>query len=233
MNYGNYGRDLLLELKRSDNHAASSAAAPSLPAYNDTLVTAALDDLTLHVQALHNQVTASQLKKQQAKPSKEERPSMMLQAAAIQRNKRCLLTYHWVRLQRMQQQYYWRNDGEKSEGNSDPQKSSPLAPAEEEFLRDYRDLQRRYVQSCLGGGTTMVDDLRTHATHPPAATDRVVVRVNDGGGSMNDDNNNNGPVVLASGQTVDLGTPGATHCLLWSDVQDMVRTGVLQVLHEE
>jgi hypothetical protein len=213
MNYGNYGRDLLLELQNR------SGDDTTVPAYNDTLVSATVLDLALHVQALNDQVKAvTTAASATAAKSVHVRPSIMLQTAAIQRNKRCLLTYHWVRLQRLQQAYYWNETSE----NTDPVGIATLAPAEQEFLREYRQLQARYNAS------VPVDDLRAHATNPPLTNDRVLVRV----GIMTEQQQQDGPIVLESGQTVHLQT-GATHFLLWSDVEDMVRAGILTILGEQ
>jgi len=197
MNYGRHGRDLLLELKRSEDKNGTG-----LPAYNDELVANCLQDFKLHVQALQDQVDVNQ------KPSMQVRPSILLQNAAIQRNKRCLLTYHRIRMQRIQT-CYWQQ-------NLDPK---VLCPAEMEYLQDYSDLIQRYTQA-----TCQWDDLRAHHM-PPQPFDRCQVRVMDG-------SQFEGPIVLESGQSVVL-SKGSTHYLLWSDVEEYVRNGQLQVLNGE
>jgi hypothetical protein len=96
MNYGNHGRDLLLELSRSSAAGSSSASEPALTAYNDETVRNCLQDLKLHVQALQDQVEAnsntqnnSQSGGSGGKPSVAVRPSSLLPNAAIQRNAAC------------------------------------------------------------------------------------------------------------------------------------------------
>ena len=210
MNYGNYGRDLLLELKRSEGTA-------ELPAYNDATVTACLEDLALHVQALQDIVTAAAASSSQ-KVSQEVKPSLMLQEAAIRRNKRCLLTYHWVRLQRLQkqQQQTQTEDSSSIAGITTPDKDQHLAPAEQEFLREYRQLQETYAMGLP------VDGIKS--SFPPLNVDRVLVRVVEEIGS--------GTIVLGSGQAVHF-VPGATQYLLWTDVEDWVRAGKLVLMQGE
>ncbi|GAX11548.1 hypothetical protein FisN_22Lh238 [Fistulifera solaris] len=206
MDFGRYGRELLLELKRSN------------AAYNDTLVSSCLQDLNLHVCALGDQVAAAsrdQHASTDGKPklSMSVRPSILLQEAAIHRNKRCLLTYHWVRLQRIQKQYW----SPRQEENEEPQQ---LGPAEEDFLQAYQQLHQRYAQNTL----PFVDDLRAHAGLPPLNTERVLLRVVTAP--------TEGPVVLASGVSVEFRV-GATHFLPWNDVEEWVRKGHLRVLTGE
>lgn len=206
MDFGRYGRELLLELKRSN------------AAYNDTLVSSCLQDLNLHVRALGDQVAAASRDQDattEGKPklSMSVRPSILLQEAAIHRNKRCLLTYHWVRLQRIQKQYW--NPQEQ-----DNEEQQPLGPAEEDFLRAYQRLQQNYARNTL----TFVDDLRAHAGLPPLNTDRVLLRVVTVP--------TEGPVVLASGVSVEFRV-GATHFLPWNDVEEWVRKGHLHLLTGE
>jgi len=277
MNYGHYGRDLLLELKRSSagdvastTGAAAAAGAGTggggsstmLPAYNDALVSSALQDLRLHVRALNDQVEASaaaaaaaadkgssgggssRQQQQKQKLSMNVRPSILLQNAAVQRNKRCLLAYHVERANRIKAGLYWQgqnggdeNDRPKSAGggggvaakNRNPQ----LCPAEQVFLDSYRDLVRRYAENC---GFPDGDDLRGYGAVPPlAGNERVQVRVVrpiEGGGGGGDDKADD-DVVLNSGATAVLSTVGSTHYLLWDDVEEYVRTGHLSVLEVE
>lgn len=196
----------MLELKRSN------------AAYNDTTVSACLQDLNLHVRALGDQVAAASSRNQDAtneqKLSMSVRPSILLQEAAIHRNKRCLLTYHWVRLQRIQKQYW---NQQQQQGNEE---QVPLGPAEVDFLQAYEQLQQKYVQRTLPD----VDDLRAHAGLPPLNTERVLLRVVTVP--------TEGPVVLASGVSVEFNV-GATHFLPWNDVEEWVRKGHLHLLTGE
>jgi len=289
LNYGHYGRDLLLELARCRDVTVAAAATSLVPAYNDVLVANAVQDLRLHVQALHDQHQAVLHMNKNAsaaaaataaatatpgshKPSMAVRPSILLQTAAIQRNKQCLLAYHVERVKRFCH-LYWKgcdlnrqnssssssssNYNSSSSGggetipseraamntlSSSSSSSSPLfqamCPAERDFLSQYSDLVARYAQACH----LEPDDLRAYGGHPPlSATDRVQVRVirmakKEKADRTNDDNDNdedeNGPIVLESGTVVQF-TPGSTHYLLWTDVEEYVRKGMLVVLEGE
>ena len=108
--YGNRGRQLLLDLKNS----------AFLPAYNEELVRITLHECNLHydeLSDLHNATTASRdslaassstttggISKDTARtkePPIEYSPAMTLHAAALERNKRCLLAYHSYRLDKL------------------------------------------------------------------------------------------------------------------------------------
>lgn len=284
--YGHYGRDLLLELQRcrdvttsaslssASGMGSSLSAASLLPAYQDELVANALQDVRLHVQALHDQHQAVVLQSQAAaataanangadavshKPSLAVRPSLLLQTAAIQRNKQCLLAYHVERVRRMSH-LYWigcdehllgPNFSEQPLSSSSvsssykvPSQSSGstariLCPAERDFLQRYRSLIANYAATACGAlGQANHDLLRAHGSHPPSPTDRVQVRVPATDASGNQHKNEqekeeeDGAIVLESGTVVQL-TPGSTHYLLWSDVEDYVRKGRLQILEGE
>jgi hypothetical protein len=228
MIYGQHVRDLLLELKRSDDGVTIDATSTTVPAYNDASVSLALEDFNLHVQALNDQVEAAKAAaaasgpSAPAKPSLEVRPSMLLQNAACHRNKRGLLAYHWVRLQRIQELYYWQN-GEtqtlEDAGDLNPYKN--LCPAEADFLRKYQEIVARYTANAL----PEVTDFRAHCTAPPLTIDRVLCRVVD-------ETPFAGPIVLESGQTVNL-TAGSTHYLIYADCEEYVRSGALQLLETE
>jgi GINS complex subunit 1 len=209
MNYGQHGRDLLMELKRSEGNGLTEGV--SLPAYNDKSVQSALQELTLHVQALNDQVESTRELSPDGKPPISVRPSILLQSAAIQRNKRCLLAYHQTRLDRIQQLYYWQSQEASEES---------MCPPEIEFLRDYEKLVQSFQAS-----TGVSWDLRSQ-TVPPQPSDRVQVRV------VNADKFDGGPIVLESGVSVVL-TVGSTHYLLYSDVEEYLRSGDLELLPGE
>jgi GINS complex subunit 1 len=222
MNYGQHGRNLLLELKRSEpSNTGDYSTSSTIPAYNDVLVTNALQDVRLHCQALEEQVQASD-----GKPSLNVRPSLLLQNAAIQRNKRCLLTYHTVRLQRIQEELYWKqqqhhhnNNSNTTEQQQQQQQPSNLCPVEHEFLANYANLIQRYTQDVCQG---CVMDLRSHVSMPPQPSDRVQIRV------LTDI----GPIVLESGASAVLST-NSTHFLQYADVEELIRQGKVQVLNGE
>eukprot|EP00555_Chaetoceros_dichaeta_P006010 CAMPEP_0198270388 /NCGR_PEP_ID=MMETSP1447-20131203/44860_1 /TAXON_ID=420782 /ORGANISM="Chaetoceros dichaeta, Strain CCMP1751" /LENGTH=157 /DNA_ID=CAMNT_0043962399 /DNA_START=84 /DNA_END=554 /DNA_ORIENTATION=- len=102
MNYGQTGKDLILDLKRSD----------WLPPYNEETVRSTLDEISLHFDSLNDQVHASKTTNaitnptkptdtSSSAPSMQSRPALLLHDAAIRRNKRCLLAYHAYRLDKL------------------------------------------------------------------------------------------------------------------------------------
>jgi hypothetical protein len=342
MNYGTHARDLMLELARtapassSSSSSASSSTTLMMGAYQDEMVRCAIQDMQLHVQALNDQyqatkrflaattaineddIDASSKSKKSSNANAAApisiRPSILLQNAAILRHKRALLTYHVIRLQRMIDIGYWRqqkqqdqqeehqqpiistlssvgngtmdntsnnnnnnnnnisninmnpysnnsnNDADKRNSNTSNKRSSSshhhhhhhmsfwskLCPAERNVYQQYVSLIDEYTMS-LG---LSHDALRAYAGVPPTPADHVLVRViqpppkqQHHHHQQHDNNNNNNhnhgnhasaaPTLLASGQTVHLGTIGATHYLLWSDVEEMVRNGYLKVMEGE
>jgi hypothetical protein len=242
MNYGHHVRDLLLELKRSEDTGGNSMDV-ALPAYNDIAVRNALQDFHLHVQALQEQVEAAALASGDSnatgKPSLSVRPSILLQNAACQRNKRGLLAYHWIRLQRIQELFYWQgnqhHDGTILNPSSrlneeDPDSSfgnntalQPLCPAEVDFLARYHTMVTQYTARV---GIPEISDLRAHCTLPPMTVDRVLCRVVDATPF------GDGSIVLESGQCVNF-TLGSTHFLIYSDCEEYIRSGALQILETE
>jgi hypothetical protein len=242
MNYGHHVRDLLLELKRSEDTGGNSMEV-ALPAYNDISVRNALQDFHLHVQALQEQVEAAALANGESgtvgKPSLSVRPSILLQNAACQRNKRGLLAYHWIRLQRIQELFYWQGNqhhdasifNQSIRMNEDHDSSlasismKQLCPSEVEFLLRYRSILSKYTDNI---GIPEISDLRAHCTLPPITVDRVLCRVADTtpfGGA-------DGSIVLESGQCVNF-TFGSTHYLIYSDCEEYIRSGALQILETE
>jgi GINS complex subunit 1 len=253
MNYGSHARELMLELARSNgNHGeAATTSTATIPPYNDERVRLALQDMQLHIQALNDQYLAVKAMASEKKDKKstplEIRPSILLQNSAVLRHKRALLTYHYVRVQRLIDGGYWQqqpllgNDtapvGEeatqpssmKKQQTQDPipsnsSKKRVLCPAESDFYRDYQQLVANYTAQVLPDFS--LDALRAYTGSPPTPSDHVLVRVVQASASDN-------VVVLESGQTVNLGRVGSTHYLLWSDVEEYVRSGHLMVLSSE
>jgi GINS complex subunit 1 len=228
MNYGNHGRDLLLELSRSSAAGSSSASEPALTAYNDETVRNCLQDLKLHVQALQDQVEAnsntqnnSQSGGSGGKPSVAVRPSILLQNAAIQRNKRCLLAYHAERCNRIKDHLYWQQkEQETVQVANSGSTRQVLCPAEQEWLVGYAAAVDKYTAST---GLSM-DALRANLM-PPAAADRCTVRVVD-------DTPFDDAICLESGATA-VFEKGTTHYLLAADVEEYVRAGYLELLDGE
>jgi hypothetical protein len=179
------------------------------------------------------------------KPSFAVRPSILLQTAAIQRNKRCLLTYHVARLERMKEHFYWKSvdpdeqllANAKNSANASSDKESNtttntsggssrkiLCPAEEEWLTRYSAMVDRYTATTgLPPGT-----LVAHSNTPPVSSDRVLVRVVHEA----DEFAMGAAICLESGATACL-INGSTHFLLLSDIEEYLRAGYLQLLDGE
>jgi hypothetical protein len=297
MNYGHHVRDLLLELKRSEEamitattnitqQDTSKIASVAIPSYNNLSVHNSIQDFKLHLQALQEQAEAaaavanSQSRSSTSsgggggnnstnKPSLNVRPSILLQNAACQRNKRGLLLYHIVRMQRIQDLLYWQSsdlssitrsndmvrnelrtttasNGYSGDNNNDTAAETVLqnlCPSEKEFLREYQQLISNYC--CVDQQLTDVSivDLRAHCTVPPITVDRIVCRVidttpfqttsnDDGTDPENKEQSNSNTIVLESGQCVNF-TLGSTHYLMYSDCEEYIRCGALQVIQSE
>ena len=189
-NFGQRGRELLLELKRSD----------WLPPYNDEAVRATLQEIDLHFTELTDQIEASN----GDKPAMEVRPSLLLQDAAIRRNKRCLLAYHVYRLQKLR------------ECTTTPAAAvrSLLSEAEVDFLGEHDKLRANH-------GARLGLDLQANSF--PPEQDLVQVRVLQ----------NLGRLVTEMGTAVNL-QQGTLHFLPRADVEPLIRQGyLLQVDGEE
>ena len=223
MNYCQRGRDLLLDLKRSD----------WLPPYNDENIKAIHSEIKIHFNELNDQAKAAaqvatdrttddsssssssnnNTTKSGAKKSSlsmESRPAIVLHEAAIQRNKRCLLAYHAHRLDKLKS-LRW-----------DTSASLPghirtlLSEAEVDFYTEYDQLVARY-NSSLGA-----IDLNSYIQ--PPEEDLIEVRVVQPGLGTIVTTDHCGEVNL------ELGT---THFLPRMDVEHLIRQGSLQQLDGE
>jgi GINS complex subunit 1 len=204
-------RDLLLELKRSSGGNSTNYV---LPAYNDALVQTCLDDLNDHLQDLEDQVTAVQQQQTDKKSAPMSvRPSLLLKNAAIQRYKRGLLAYHQFRLNSIQDQY-WRQGNNNAATNT----NENLSPLEQEFQQDYHKLVLHY-------GSDLDLDLHSLPA-PPLPQDRVQVRV------VRDDVFLGRSIALESGASVTF-NKGSTHYMLYSDVEEYLQQGYLELLEGE
>jgi GINS complex subunit 1 len=208
MNYGHRGRDLLLELKRARANDHKPSASTVVPPYNDRLVRETLEDLQLHMEALQCQVDALS----GGNPSINVKPSLLLQKTAIERNKRCLLAYHKIRIDRLTDAY-WNN------GVFDDAVKANLSPSEEEFCQKYAEICRSYASRLR----FPQPDLRAYGNHPPQPLTKVQVQVTK---------STDGPVVLESGSTLTF-TKGSVHYLSYSDVEGFLRDGTLALLSTE
>lgn len=219
-------RNLLLELKRGSGGDATAADSKNyvLPAYNDVLVQTCVDEMNGHYQAMEDQAKAagrekSELKDagnsedQAKKATRPMGPSMYLQHTAGMRHKRCLLTYHVVRLNTIQDMY-WQQGGQQQSDSSEN-----FSPLEQEFQHGYDKLVQKFCNA------TEVD-LHSLPT-PPLPQDRVQVRV-----VRDDVFGEDGTIALESGASVAF-TNGSTHYLSYSDVEEYLHQGYLELLEGE
>jgi len=148
MNYCQQGKDLLLDLKRSD----------WLPAYNDENVKAVHSEIKIHFNELNDQakaaaqVTADRNKRSSSNSNDddgkkstslpmESRPAIVLHETAIRRNKRCLLAYHKYRLDKLKS-LCW-----DTSASLPGHIRSLLSEAEMDFYTEYDQLVARYNSS--------------------------------------------------------------------------------------
>mmetsp|Transcript_26669 Transcript_26669/g.39305 ORF Transcript_26669/g.39305 Transcript_26669/m.39305 type:complete len:219 (+) Transcript_26669:64-720(+) len=215
MNFGQRGRELLLDLKRSD----------WLPPYSDEGVRDTLEEINLHYGELSDHVNASAAaaaadasaeqsgdrssrRKKDAQLPFESRAAVVLHDEAIRRNKRCLLAYHQYRMDRLRG-LRWETTGVLPNHIR-----GLLSEAEVDFFAEYDRIVSRHCASI---------DLDLSSSQTPPEADFVEVRVLQAGlGRI--ETEYGGSVAL------DLGT---THHLPRGDVEHLIRQGVLQELNGE
>ena len=209
MNYGQRGRELLLDLKRSD----------WLPTYNEDGVRATLQEINSHTEELTVLVRASnRVNNDQgggsttsSGPAVENRPSLILHDASIRRNKRCLLAYHAYRIDKLRV-LRWETSGTLPT----PMKNA-LNEAEIDFFNEYDKLASRHA---LGGPMAALD---WNADQNPPEENFVQVRVVQGG---------LGRIETEMCGTVELEV-GSMHYLPRGDVENLIRSGALVQLSGE
>merc|ERR1740136_294997 len=218
MNYGQKGKELILDLKRSD----------WLPPYNDETVRSTLSEISLHFDELNDQVHASRTAKETiadpadrpttddlgGTPSMPSRPALLLHDAAIRRNKRCLLAYHAYRLDRLKA-LRW-----DTSASLPPHVRALLSAAEVDFYAGYDKLVSVYnaglsvaVGDGNGEGSDTVIPLDLNANLQPPEEDLIEVRVVQGG---------LGTIVTERWGEVSLEL-GTTHFLSRGDVEHLIR----------
>jgi GINS complex subunit 1 len=212
MNFGQSGRDLLQELKRSD----------WLPPYNEEGVRAAIEEISLHYQEIKDiAVTAAAVggaatkstneKQQQHQIPLQVKPAFLLHEASIQRTKRCLLAYHMYRLEKVKC-LRW----EKTVLT--PNHKSLLSEAEIDFFSQYDELISNYFMN-VGDSIFSPSAL---SSYPP---DDYFVEVRVARSGV-------GRITTEDGKSVSLDV-GTTHHLRRSDVEHLIRQGLLQPLQVE
>mmetsp|Transcript_3589 Transcript_3589/g.9175 ORF Transcript_3589/g.9175 Transcript_3589/m.9175 type:complete len:212 (+) Transcript_3589:119-754(+) len=208
MNYGQRGRELLLDLKRSD----------WLPSYNEDVVSATLQEINSHTEELTVLVRAAnrvnndtQGEGSSGGPAIENRPSLILHDASIRRNKRCLLAYHAHRIDKLRV-LRWETSGALP-----PAMKFVLSEAEVDFFNEYDKLASRHA---LGGPMSSMD---WNADQNPPEENFIQVRVVQNG---------LGRIETEMCGTVELEV-GSMHYLPRGDVEHLIRSGALVQLSGE
>ena len=207
MNYGQRGKELLLDLKRSD----------WLPSYSDEGVRATLQEISLHFDELSDHVAAANAAAAggggkggaaNAAPPHETRPAIVLHNAAIGRNKRCLLAYHAYRADKLRA-LRWETSAVLP-----PHVRALLSEAEVDFFAEYDRIVSRHCTAI---------DLDLNSDLMPPEEELVQVRVVRAG---------LGRIATEHGGSVELDL-GTTHYLPRGDVEHLVRQGALLQLDGE
>ena len=209
MNYGQRGRELLQDLKRSD----------WLPSYNEDGVRAALQEINSHTEELTVLVRAANRAASDdatdgapSGPAVENRPSLILHDASIRRNKRCLLAYHAYRIDKLRA-LRWEMAGTLPDAAK-----FVLSEAEVDFFTEYDRLVAGHALR------TPLAALDWNADQNPPEENFVQVRVVQGG-LGNIETEMCGQVELEK---------GSTHYLPRGDVEHLIRSGaVVQLGGEE
>lgn len=122
-------------------HAKRTLALPKLPPYQTELVR----NITREVRDLDRDVNAILAPFGGAfNPAQDPATAcaLLVNHLSMRRNKRCLLAYHRVRSERLEQMC-WDGDALEQTDSSDSSSSS-LSPEEEEYVRQYADLLASY-----------------------------------------------------------------------------------------
>ena len=215
MNYGQRGRELLLDLKRSD----------WLPAYNEDAVRATLQEINAHTEELtilvratsanRSATTSSSEKTQQQQqqgPAIEDRPSLILHDTSIRRNKRCLLAYHAYRIDKLRA-LRW----ETLSGTIPSSIKHVLSEAEIDYYNEYDKLVSHFG---LHGPLSNID---LYADQYPPEENYIQIRVVQSG---------LGKIETELCGTVELEV-GSMHYLPRGDVEHLIRSGALVQLSGE
>ena len=191
--YGQRGVSLLQELKRSD----------WLPPYNENGVRQTLEEISLHIDALIEEV-----EQHRQKQERESKPSIFIHEAAIRRNKRCLLAYHAHRLKKLRS-LRWETTGMLTTNIK-----SLLDESEVDFFNQYDELISNY-------STKINMDLSTLCVPDK---EYVQVRVVKDVGLA--------PIMTEFGNCVKFDA-GSVHFLRRGDVEHLIRQEVLIEINGE
>jgi|ERR1719296_46275 len=206
--YGQRGVSLLQELKRSD----------WLPPYNENGVRQTLEEVSLHIDVLIEEVEQHRQKQElasqddgdnESKHQRESKPSIFIHEAAIRRNKRCLLAYHAYRLKKLRS-LRWETTGMLTSNIK-----MLLDESEVDFFNQYDELISNY-------STSINMDLSSTLCVPDK--EYVQVRVVKDVGLA--------PIMTEFGNCVKFDV-GSVHFLRRGDVEHLIRQEVLQEIRGE
>ena len=221
------GRELILELKRTTHHVDNNNA--ELAPYNAQLVRKCFQDVQKSFQSLREEMQAVQQMQAESKtqdsedeeeddntkkPSMNARPSILFHNACIQRQKRCLLTYHKHRMDRIQQ-IVVANSHTSTTGQDSDKWLQHNNVHEAEFAHDYQQLREQYASEFFELNLL-----------PPTSHMVQVKVVEDLYQQLG------GPVVLDSGRSVSL-HKGSRWYLPRSDVLEYLQAGSMELADGE
>ncbi|CAJ1935056.1 unnamed protein product [Cylindrotheca closterium] len=146
------------------------------------------------------------------KPSMSARPSILLHNATIERQKRCLLTYHKHRMDRIQDMVANNNSGQQEDNLFSQHNNAHEA----EFANDYQQLREQYASEY--GLELNILPPTSHMVQVKVVEDLLTKL--------------GGPVVLDSGRSVSL-TKGSRWYLPRSDVLEYLQAGSMELCDGE
>mmetsp|Transcript_18105 Transcript_18105/g.20880 ORF Transcript_18105/g.20880 Transcript_18105/m.20880 type:complete len:228 (-) Transcript_18105:207-890(-) len=224
MNFGQRGRDLVLDCQPSGGNPPSSQ--PSLKPYKDDTVRGCLEEITWHMDELTHLADGcnsnrSNSSEENDKPRVEIRPAFLMHDVSIRRNKRCLLAYMNFRVNAIRHQKTYPGT------SSSRIPSELLSEAEIDFQQAYEQLRCNQSDvyntvSSSGGGEDRLHTLNLSCRRMPPTQTMLQVRVLKSLGS----------IVLPDSSTVNLET-GAVHFLPATEVEEFVQQGYLEVMEGE
>eukprot|EP00588_Corethron_pennatum_P010423 CAMPEP_0194266766 /NCGR_PEP_ID=MMETSP0169-20130528/1562_1 /TAXON_ID=218684 /ORGANISM="Corethron pennatum, Strain L29A3" /LENGTH=237 /DNA_ID=CAMNT_0039007525 /DNA_START=43 /DNA_END=756 /DNA_ORIENTATION=+ len=234
MKFGQKGKELLLDLKRSsqqDHNQSGPDAAAGIPAYNAEAVRACIDECTHHYTELEGLVAATSsgagrerggdgddIDAADGRTGRQRlefssRPALLFHDACLNRNRRCLLAYHRHRADRLRD-VRWEGAGGGAMGLPDAIRTN-LADAEVEFFSKYDSLLSSYCAK--------INFDLTSSLAPPDHCYLVEIRV------ISPDV---GTIITEDGSEINL-EMGTIHYLQYSEVEHLVRQGLVEMLNTE
>mmetsp|Transcript_16759 Transcript_16759/g.25326 ORF Transcript_16759/g.25326 Transcript_16759/m.25326 type:complete len:217 (+) Transcript_16759:78-728(+) len=213
MNFGQRGRELVLDCQSGSDLSSSRDDQSNIKSYKDKSVRGCLEEITWHMDELDH-LAESCGPAEGEKLRLEVRPALLLHDAAIRRNKRCLLAYMNHRVNSI------RHHKTLAGTSSSRIPTNLLSEAESEFQQAYEQLRCQQSELYIGEDGLLSIDL-SRSRLPPTQT-MIQVRVKKSLGS----------IVLADSSTVNL-EAGTVHFLPTTDVEDFIQQGHLEIAEGE